>query len=382
MNILLISYNFGSTASGIVTYRVAKQFIAIGHQVSIVTSVNGTIENDLNIIECKPLVPDNSFIIRLSRWLIRTFLKDSLEYNYLWRYRAYKKCKSLIKECKYDLVYCRTTPIDSCYVGDRLKREFDVKLLQHFADPVPSIYSTKNCWRLSKLKRDFRDILRRADYISFGTQEMLDYQLNELNFDFSNKAFVSPDSASSGRPVFISRVKHDSLTLLYLGGFGDQRNPFPLFEAVRQMNDCGERVDLLVYSNKPRTLNYSNKYIFFLGRTNDVMKALAECDICIDLDIIADNSVFISSKIKDYLLINRPILLITKDNSPTYKLCRNCRTIFSTYNCSDMIVKCLMSINKEMPVDNEYTERESILNYFSPSTIVNSIIEKTGYRHE
>lgn len=373
MRILVLTYNYGDTASGVVTYRVVSELKRQGNEVFVITSETSIKDN--YVIECPNRLSDNSVIIRGAKKLYRLLTGDLLEYNFLWRKRAYKRSLEVIEQYKIDWIYCRTTPLDSCVVGSKLKKKTNLKLLLHFTDPVPSEYSTHSKWLLNILIKKYGKIAEQSDLVSYGTKEMQKCQ--ESLFHISDgKSFVSPDAASSSEPLCLPNEKGDLKKLVYFGGFGDYRDPYPLFEAIEAMNKVGTKVILLVYMRKPLTQKAIPSNVTFMGRTDDMKSALAEADILVDLDVINEKSVYLSSKIKDYILVNRPILAITRAESPTFNLVKGMNSFICCENEKDKIIESINAIMHKDQLDFVYEERQLLIDYFSPYRVAKEILEK------
>lgn len=373
MRILVLTYNYGDTASGVVTYRVVSELKKLGNEVFVITSETSV--KDTYVLECPNWFSDNSVIVRGIKKLYRLLSGDLLEYNYLWRRRAYKRALEVIGRYKIDWLYCRTTPLDSCVVGYRLKKKTQIKLLLHFTDPVPSEYSTHNKWLLHILVRKYKRIVEKSNYVSYGTIEMRKCQESLFHIDDGN-SFVSPDAASSSEPLRLPNKRNEVKKIVYFGGFGDYRNPYPLFEAIETINKTGNKVILLVYMRKPLTQKAIPSNVIFMGRTDNMNNALAEADVLVDLDVINEKSVYLSSKIKDYILVNRPILAITRTGSPTSNLVKGMNSFICCENEKNQIVESLKVIMQRGQQDFVYEERQLLIDYFSPSRVAKEIQDK------
>lgn len=372
MKILVLTYNYGDTASGVVTYRVVSEMKRLGNEVFVITSESSVKDN--YVLECPNFLSDNSVIVRGIKKLYRLLTGDLLEYNFLWRMRAYKRALEIIKQNNIDWLYCRTTPLDSCAVGYRIKNRANIKLLLHFTDPVPSEYSTRNKWLLHVLVKKYKKIIEKSDYVSYGTKEMQKCQESLFQIGGGN-SFVSPDAASSSEPLRLPYKYNDVKKIVYFGGFGDYRNPYPLFEAVEDINKAGGKVALLVYMRKPLTQKAIPSNVIFMGRTDRMDIALAEADVLVDLDVINEKSVYLSSKIKDYILVDRPILAITRAGSPTFNLVKRMNSFICCENDKKQIVESLKVIMLKGQQGFTYEERQSLIDYFSPTHVAEEILD-------
>ena len=240
MNILFITYKIGGTASGKISARVANELSIKGHKVYVVTeSVHDSqkVHEDIILSECRNYIKESSFLSRV-RIKILTLLKYSAyNSNFIWRIRAYLKSRDIITNNKIDWIIARTTPIDSCLVGLKLKEKTHIKLYSHFSDPLPPP-SEKN----KKIRRRFYTetgkIISQSDLISFGTQQMYNYIQSMFEYNFSNKTFVSPDVTDTDNQIELKRDESNNVVkLLFLGNIYGNRNPNELFAAIKEINE-------------------------------------------------------------------------------------------------------------------------------------------------
>lgn len=373
MNILIIAYTFGTGSAGNITYRIADEFLKQGHTIYVVSSDSN--DHIKNVYQCKNILSDSSFLRRVIKKLYSSLTNDELK-NYFWVRRAYRKSLNLIKENKVDVIYCRTSPLEACEVGYLLKQKTHIKTLLHFTDPEPSEYVIKNRWILKKELRKYKTIISSVDFISFGTKEMMQHQEMLMGIKFGAKAFISPDvSRKSTMCLFPMEIKEE-IILVYLGTFGEYRNPLPLFFTIDKMNLEGYRIKLYVYSDKPRSLSYVSTNVVFKGRTNDIDKPLSLSNVLVDLDAEIENNPYISSKIKDYIPTNRPIIEITQKGSPIYNLVQSCDSIFLSSNCVASIAQNIKNAISYRCDREFYLDRLELIELFSPNRVVKDIIDR------
>lgn len=381
MKILLIAYNFGGTASGKITARIANEFIVQKCEVVAIVCERYSLQpipEGLNLIECKNILKTGS-----TGEIIRTKILTILGYSsynthIIWRQRAIKVAKQLFKQWIPDWIYCRSTPIDSCLVGVYLKKQFSIKLYQHFSDPLPRPVNHEKdkdiVWR--RFLRQTKYILRNSDLASYGTQEMIDFIQGLIPFSIKNKTFVSPDSVPNTPNIIIKPYcKNDRIILTYLGNIYGTRNPNPLIDAINYLNEQGLLCTLNIYSAKPLN-QISQKYVNYIGYKDNVMEELFKSDILVDIDGDDLVPVFLSSKIKDYLIVSRPILSITPSNSPAANIFKHLKTIYITTNNFYSICNTIERIVYNMPSMDDYNERQSFIFKFNPRNVVRTIINQ------
>lgn len=374
MNVLFISYYYGETASGVVSRRTAEALAELGVNLTVVTSSadKGYSRGSIEFHSCENILQPKSILFRVLYRTLKIFFPDIYNYNLFWRRRCLKECVRLTKLSKPDWIYCRTTPIDACVVGARLKSLIDIPLLCHFTDPIPAPYphikKERSRLRLSHISNY---VINNCNLVSFGTAQMRDYQCSLTPSLIKKEVFISPDAASSDEQVF-SSSQSDNFVLAYLGTFGGTRNPQNLFAAIRQLNENGFNVILKVYSDRPIGEEPMNS-IQYMGSVREVDEVLKQASCFVDMDGDDNPPVFTSSKLKDYLLHNRPILSITPLNSPTRELLKDKITAFVTINDKEVIYKTLLKIISSDLSNENYSERKEIVEYFSPQRIATEL---------
>lgn len=374
MKILLVSYYFGKCASGNITHRVCNELKQQGHEVYVVTSDSPI--KSVYVYQCKNLISDNSILWRAIQKIYRILIKDELK-NYNWIKRAYREGCRIINEKEVDCIYCRTSPLEACEVGYKLKKKTGIKTLLHFTDPEPSEFVIKNKIVLKRAIEHYKTIISSVDLISFGTNEMKLHQENLFGYCFGEKSFVSPDVSRDTTMRFMSKsVEPTKRIIVYLGSFGNYRNPIPLFKAVDSLNEKGVSLQLNIYSKCPRTITYHSDNIVFHGTVVDIDIPLQTADVLVDIDADFENNPYLSSKIKDYIPVNRPILVVSKPNTPVYNLAKNRHSFMLVSNDEYSIEKGLiMSLNYGYNME-KYSDRIELINIFSPRNVVKSLINK------
>lgn len=369
-NIIFVSYSFGDNIPvGVGALRIAKAMIKLGWKLFVITSTDYH-SNDSNLIIQKvenfPRLPS-----RVSFNLSNILQKEL--YYYSWEKKAKIVIKNIIKNNQIQGVYTRATPICVCTIGVFAKKHFRLPLIMHFTDPIPAPkeWSPNPMYR-SRMTKQMKEYIEYADYVSFGNERMLSYQEDILLTSLKNRAFVSPDpSKNSFIMLPESNKKSNELTLVYLGNIYGNRNPYNLFEALRLFSN--RSCHFIIYGSR---FNGTPDFIEFRKRTTDVSNALKEADILVDIDGDDKTPVFISSKLKDYLSVNRPILSITPLNSPTRELLANLKTIEIANNTIEDIKNSLVRLANERFYGEDYNERIVVLEKFSAPKIAKGIMDR------
>lgn len=363
MRILLISERFGDQIpTGVISQMMAEELRLLGNDISVVST-----EHIGERWKYGPHVICDSHTIIPKRILL--WISNLLGINLItlkWRRKALRESRKLIASFTPDVVYARSTPIMVCEVAARLKKQYGIPVMMHFTDPVPApIEWDPNIRYRRRMIKTMNRLLPFADSVSFGNTAMLRYQQSLINFSFLHKSFILPDPVRSENLYGGERERKDVYTIVFLGALYGNRNPKPLFEALACLNGKGYKCELVVYDTN-RTNLIVPGFVKFVGRTQDIKKALSNSDLLLNIDGDDTIPVFISSKLKEYLSCCRPILSITPEGSPSRDLTKGLKTVFSVNNTCNSIKEQLVELFEITFPHEMFKERETIVHTFSP----------------
>lgn len=322
MKILVVNFSYGlGTPSGICNQRTVELLADSGHEIIVVKGVGVSMNNhrNINIITCspRPLKP-----ARLYKFFGNIIQRDIV--NFFWEYRATRKCHEICDNWSPDVIYGRGSPVSGMMVGYQAATYSSLPLLVHFADPIPATEDwLKGNLDRKKMIRTVRPMLDYANRISFVTKEMMHYQQQTTNVDISSKGFVAPNPIP---PWTALGTPPSKAIFLYLGTFFGGRNPAALIEGFQQLLQEFPFAELhLVGTDSGNVAPFLKsdiirKAVKILPRTNDIFKAMKKANVLIDVDGNYRHPVFLSSKLMEYLSVDRFILSITPLNSPAAHL--------------------------------------------------------------
>ncbi len=223
-----------------------------------------------------------------------------------------------------DVVASFGEPMSDHLIGLELKRRFGLPWLAHFSDPWAD-----NPFRRFRPLANWRNrvlearVIKEADCIVFTSVETLEMVMAKYPEAWKAKAKVLPHSFSPADFAAAARAPADDgkLVLRYLGNFYGHRTPFPLFSALERLvarNPASAqdfRVELV--GSLPKwmrlhgalkrlppgllTLKYSVSY-------QQSLKLMEQSDLLLVIDAPAKISVFLPSKLADYIGSGRPVL--------------------------------------------------------------------------
>jgi hypothetical protein len=226
-------------------------------------------------------------------------------------------------------------------VGLRVRRQAGLAWVAHFSDPwADSPYATRrqrSIWRPME-----EQVVREAAAVVFVTDETRDLVMAKYPDAWRRKAFVVPHGFD-GRLAGDRSAKRDRvMRIVHTGRFYDGlRTPLPVLRALAELNarerEAGEREGLAgileVLFVGPHGSQFARDaaalgiapLVRFQGRVPPVEAAriAAGADLLLVIDAPSDGpSVFLPSKLVDYLPCRKPILGVTPERGASASLLR------------------------------------------------------------
>ena len=366
-NIVFVSYYFGDDSPvGVGALRIADAMIDYGYRLYVITATSYNSNNDRLIIE---VVSNTPRVPSKYSFLFSNMVGKEL-YYFSWEQKAKRVIYRIIQNHNIHGIYTRSSPICVCPVGIYGKKHFHLPLIMHFTDPIPAPEGwAPNLSYRKRMIRQMRDYVNEADILSFGNSRMISYQEQLLSIPLKNRAFVSPDPATG---LFVrlapNKRKTRLVKLVFLGNIYGNRNPTHLFNALSSITEVSFR--FIIYGISFQSVP---SYVEFRSRTNNVERALQEADILVDIDGDDQIPVFVSSKLKDYLAVNRPILSITPPDSPSRDLLKGMKTVEVSNNTPCDIKRSIIKLIESEYSEKNYEERIPVVESFSANRIVGEI---------
>lgn len=346
MRILIIASSVGETAPGKVFSAYIEKILEKynSSQIDIIT-------NDRNSIFNSQYVELKKIDMRLKKLSIGFLSFD------LFDFLAARRMAGGIRE-KYDVVISLISlhHFFPLYLGFLLKKYNKVsKLIVYSVDAIPPPKGWGQPYMYQKgLIRMIRNFFKLVDKIYFSNEVMLKYQLDILGDKFKGESGVLY-TFSNTELMNLPVQKKNNFTLLYTGGVYQARRVDQLLLAVDKLTEQGFNIRLNFVGTNPDSVDLNHvsevtkSNIYFFGYTKDLTPFYTGADLLIDIDADIGNDVFISSKFFNYLMINRNILCITRNNSPVmqFVLSQNIKQIFFSINNSDKIFNKIYEIISE-----------------------------------
>lgn len=238
-----------------------------------------------------------------------------------------------------NLIVSFAQPWSDHLIGLRLHRKHRLPWVAHFSDPwVDSPYLQGPAWLRSRWMRMEADVVREADALVSVTEQTADVVMRKYPDGWRRKVHVVPhgyDRAQGDRIVAEPRTGERRLRLVYTGRFYEGlRTPESLLDAIAGLRARGRVADeielvlvgpdMSTYEAHVRRLGLAS-VVSFRGRRPyvDALSAAASADVLLVIDAPTRTpSLFLPSKLVDYLMLRKPILGLTPREGASADLLR------------------------------------------------------------
>lgn len=343
MRILIIGMNVGRTAGGIVAERLIHGLSSI-HQIDVLTA-NYNPSLDLSRV-CNIIISKKSFIHPRIHKLLITFFSVELP-DYFWGWKSMRLLKSK-KFIQYDIVFSILSYHNyaSLIAGARIAREYNCKYAVHTLDAIPAPGWSEDYIYIKGVKRLVAKYLSKADALFSTNNQMLAYQLSTFKYvrNLITNVIYNP---SNGEFKEFPFSKCEADYFVYTGGIYRPRTDKYLLEGFEKLLKLYPDSYLIFVGNYWLPSSFQN----LNQRTLDRIKVLPftqELDpyyscatALIDIDPDVEKDVFLSSKIVNYIMINRIIISETGKNSPSRNLFKNIDSIIQCDHDPDQLFEAM-----------------------------------------
>lgn len=263
--------------------------------------------------------------------LLGTFgLAGLPETQHVWYPWAVRAGKRLLRSSHFDAIHSWACYHTSNVVGLALKRATGLPWVAHFSDPWldnPYLLSAiANPRRRARIQALEGAIIREADAVVFTTRQTVNLVMGKYPAVWRQKVHVIPHGYDTEALPHWERPSqpHSRLRLVYTGNFyPGMRTPESLLRALRllkQTQPLQDRLEVTFvgqmvkeYQEMVDELDLANAVEFVGPRPYvDSLQAAAQADVLVVIDASNETeSVFLPSKIVDYLMFKKPILGLT-----------------------------------------------------------------------
>lgn len=383
LNILILVSTVGESAFGRTSERLISG-LANKCNLSLVLADDANISKITSLgIPTLCLKETHKINIKLSKLLMIFCAKDIRHLP--WIIKNKSKVRLFCKIQKPDIIYAYCSLGDTyiAKVASSVAKDINTKYAIHFCDPIPS---PKGCetfekYRINRIKPLFK-IFNCASLLSFNNRKIIEHTQKYLPFNINPKSIIVPDTCES---TFSNiPVSSKQFVFSYIGQFYKvNRRPDNLIKAfnifLKNHPDCylqlvgSGDIDLCEYYIDSLT----KEHISVIGWTNHVEEYLKNSNVLLDITLDIKEDLFVSSKIKNYLTINRLILSIARDQSATRDFLKGVDgTIVKCNHGVSSIVKGMDECYKRYKDKTQltYDERSQLISECSVENVATQLI--------
>ena len=154
--------------------------------------------------------------------------------------KLYKIAKGLIKKYDIKIIFSFANPQESNILGAMLAKKLGVKFISHFSDPwYDNSYKTFSKFGGKKVLALEKFIIKNSDRVIFINKTAQELVMKKYPADWFKKSLTIPHCYDlKDYPDTINdKPLSDKFVLSYIGAFYKERNPEPLFKALKIIID-------------------------------------------------------------------------------------------------------------------------------------------------
>lgn len=224
----------------------------------------------------------------------------------------------------FDVLVTFGQPMSDHLAGLEIKKATGLPWVAHFSDPwADNPFHGFNMLRRQLDKHYERRVLESADMLIFTSQQTIDLVMRKYPSAWTDKCKVLPH-AYDPELYFGSMRAGNGINVRYLGNFYPPRSPEPLIKGLRLLHERNpaalKDVCIELIGNisgrirlQPLLEGLPNGLVMFGPPVEylESLKLMAESNLLLVIDAPFNSSVFLPSKLVDYVGAGKPVFAIT-----------------------------------------------------------------------
>lgn len=270
-----------------------------------------------------------------SLWRIAPPLKLLPDEKWVWIGAASRAARRAAAERRFDVLVSFAQPFSDHLIGLRVRRATGLPWVAHFSDPwIDNPYLQGARWQRRLWQRLEGDVVRAADALVFVNSQTAERVMRKYPDEWRRKAHVIPHGYDTGEPGAAPSPRDERLTIVHTGRFYDGvRTPESLLRALavlaqrrplaRELRVVFVGTPIAAHRRVATSLGLDG-IVEFIGRVPFAESArwAAAADVLLVIDAPADESLFLPSKLIDYLPAAKPILALTPQRGASADIVR------------------------------------------------------------
>lgn len=373
MNILIIVQEIGNSAAGLVTENLLKGWFDSDNNVRVICKKN----NNQSFSKSEIIIVDEMIYPRTAIWKILMILTTKEWTVRGWVKKAIATYEKVFLDFKPQVILAMSSAANYApfELGYRISKKHHIPLALHAFDPIPSTIGWgENKYYRRAMASCVNPFYNHSTWISATNQSMLNYQLNTVGIRGNKVTFVIENP--SDKIDYNLNETTKNFNFIYLGNLYNKRNPQNLISAFSEYCVKNQSAHLFFIGKVSPNLTINipdsvKNNIHFEGWTDNPQKYIEQASVLIDIDADLENDVFISSKLTNYLGVNRLILCITPPNSPASQFLDKINDSVLVCNSEKfLILKALKECESISISTLNYRDRKEVRNRLEVDTII------------
>lgn len=314
--------------SRVICFDAASDRYKQDYDVSVEQDSHGT------VVRLPVRSPEEWFLFR-ALWRVCPPLKHQPDEKRVWLPQALAAARRALAEQPAEVIVSFAQPWTDHLIGLRLHRESGLPWVAHFSDPwVDSPYLSTNAWARRTAAAAERDVIAEASRVVFVNAYTRDRVMAKYPAEWLARTHVIPQGFEPSTTL-PAHQPGAAMRVVYTGRFyPGVRTPDPFLEALvalervrslkgrvvvefvgGEMADCARRASQL----------HLDEVVHFAGRVGplEARRRAAAADVLLLIDAPSVGpSLFLPSKLIDYLPLRRPVLGLTPVEGPSADLLR------------------------------------------------------------
>ena len=393
--------------------RTLKQLAELGWEIDVITARRSRLWNWSNLdfdLEKKYNSTYTAYSVdgytpfnwKLSFPRIGNAPKDSPDEHEQWTFLARQAGERLIRSKHYDLILSFAQPWSSHRVGLSLKESTQLPWVAHFSDPWADnpYYKKWNASQRAKMQLWEEEVIRKADAVVFTNLQTSDLVMRKYRPAWKKKAFVVPhgfEEYKAGRSS--KQIVSSQFLVVHTGNLYGLRTPEHLIRALgmlKETNRLDQNLKVKFIGFVKNTNKYLNlakqlgveQYIEFTGRLSyeKTTRIASQANVLLLIDAPSEGeSLFLPSKLVDYLRFNKPILGLTPLKGAAADLLETIECpIVAPENVKGIAENLAGMLNEhkrgELNISNKFKRGAANYNIQKTTSMLNNVLKEVATR--
>lgn len=284
-------------------------------------------ESSLDFVIRVPFIPSSAAreATRFAGRIMQPFWDLMPDQSRGWKRPVIASLAERISDWSQTVLVTFGSPMSDHLIGLELKRRFDVPWMAHFSDPwVDNPFNRYNRFTRKANLGFEREVVENADRLLFTSQETVELVMAKYDPSIRAKARIIPHCFEPEQYLAEPAANEEQITVRFLGDMYGPRTPKPLFAALSRIlsnnpgvleNVCfefvGSMCDLDLSSMGLNELPAGLVRLRDTVSNKESLHLMSSADGLMVIDAPAKVSVFLPSKLIDYIGAGRPLLGIT-----------------------------------------------------------------------